>query len=195
MSYHEKLKKFNNREDYVMDTSIARLFLSYCLTKSHHKKIFIIGTGLGADYKITANFKNLKVIGIEPRLSFQEVASKTYSKFGGKLLHLNLREFVKISKNLSGVFLFIHSINHIPKNQLNIFRKIIKNSYVIVVNPNSSIEKIVGKTDKTVISYLDSKKIKKILNCEIIFDFFYNPIKLKKSKIFLREAILLKTKN
>ena len=195
MSYYEKLKKFNNRKDYAIDTNIAKLFLSYCLSKSHHKKIFIVGTGLGADYKITTNFKDLKIIGIEPRLSFQEVTSKTYSKFGGKLLPLNLGEFVKISKNLSGVFLFIHSINHIPKNQLDIFRKRIKNSYIIVINPNSIIEKIVGKTDKTVISYLDSKKIKQILNCEIIFDFFYNPKKLKKSKIFLREALLLKTKN
>jgi len=194
MSYYEKLKKFNNRKNYLIDTNTAKLFLSYCLTTSRHREIFIIGTGLGADYRIITDFKNLKVIGIEPRSSFQGIASKTYCKFGGKLLQMNLGEFVKISKNLSGIFLFIHSINHIPKSQLDTFRKSIKKSYIIIVNPNPDIEKIVGKTDKTVISYLNSKRIKKILNCETVFDFFYNPVKIKKSEIFLREAIVLKTK-
>ncbi len=108
---------------------------------------------------------------------------------------MNLGEFAKISNSLSGIFLFIHSINHIPKSQINAFQKAIKNSYIIIVNPNPEIERIVGKVDKTVISYLDSKRIQKLLDSEIIFDFFYNLIKVKGKDIFLREALVLKTKD
>ena len=58
----------------------------------------------------------------------------------------------------------------------------------------SEIERIAGKTDKTVISYLNSKQIQKLLDSEIVFDIFYNYVKIKKKEICLREAILLKSK-
>lgn len=54
------------------------------------------------------------------------------------------------------------------------------------------IEKIKGKTDKTAIRYLDSEKISKMLNSQIIFDFFYNPKPVKYQRIPIREALLLK---
>jgi len=192
--YIDKVKDFNKRADYTKDINTAKLFLKFCMSLTKSRKIFIIGTGLGGDYKIIKYVKNFKIIAIEPRHTFYEYALKEYKKSGAKLLKMDLGEFAKISKSLSGIFLFIHSINHIPKNQISVFQKAIKNSYIIIVNPNSEIEKIVGKVDKTVISYLDSKKIQKLLNSEIIFDFFYNLVKIKGKNIFLREALVLKTK-
>lgn len=193
--YIIKVKKFNKREDYLKDITSAQMLLEYCLSLTSFKEIFIIGTALGEDVNIIKNFKRFKITGIEPRQTFQEYSSKVYKKIGGKLLKMDLGEFVRTSKKVSGIFLFIHSINHIPKKQISLLQKSIKNSYIIIVNPNPKIEKIVGKTDQTVISYLSSKQIQKLLNCEIVFDFFYNLVKIKENKIFLREAILLKTKD
>lgn len=193
--YYRKVKKFNASARYNEDVKYANLLLNYCLLNSKKKNIFFIGTGLGGDIQIIKGLKNVKIIGIEPRESFQEETEKAYKKIGGKLLKMNLGEFAKISNSLSGIFLFIHSINHIPKNQINAFQIAIKNSYIIVVNPNPEIERIVGKVDKTVISYLDSKRIQKLLDSEIIFDFFYNLVKVKGKDIFLREALVLKTKD
>jgi len=193
--YIDKVKDFNKRIDYAKDVNTARLFLEFYMPLIKSKKIFVIGAGLGGDSKIIKDVKNFKITGIEPRQTFQEHASREYKKIGAKLLKMNLGEFVKTSNSLSGIFLFIHSINHIPKSQINVFQKAIKNSYIIVVNPNPEIERIVGKVDKTVISYLDSKRIQKLLDSEIIFDFFYNLVKVKGKDIFLREALVLKTKD
>ncbi len=193
--YIDKVKDFNKRIDYAKDVNTARLFLEFYMPLIKSKKIFVIGTGLGGDSKIIKDVKNFKITGIEPRQTFQEHASREYKKIGAKLLKMNLGEFVKTSNSLSGIFLFIHSINHIPKSQINAFQKAIKNSYIIVVNPNPEIERIVGKVDKTIISYLDSKRIQKLLDSEIIFDFFYNLVKIKGIDIFLREALVLKTKD
>ena len=63
----------------------------------------------------------------------------------------------------------------------------------IIINPNPEIEKIVGKTDQTVISYLKAKEIETLLKSEIVFDFFYNKKKIKTKEIFLREIIIFKT--
>jgi hypothetical protein len=193
--YYEKVEKFNARVDYDTDVKYAGLLLNYCMLNSKKKNIFFVGTGLGGDIQIIKGLKNIKVTGIEPRESFQEEAEKSYKKIGGKLLKMNLGEFTKISESMSGIFLFIHSINHIPNSQINAFQKTIKNSYIIVVNPNPEIERVIGKVDKTVISYLDSKKVQKLLNSKIIFDFFYNSVKIKGKDIFLRETFVLKTKN
>jgi len=193
--YIDKVKDFNKRIDYAKDVNTARLFLEFYMPLIKSKKIFVIGAGLGGDSEIIKDVKNFKITGIEPRQTFQEHASREYKKIGAKLLKMNLGEFAKTSNSLSGIFLFIHSINHIPKNQINAFQKAIKNSYIIVVNPNPEIERIVGKVDKTVISYLDSKRIQKLLDSEIIFDFFYNLVKVKGKDIFLREALVLKTKD
>jgi len=193
--YCSKVKQFNAREDYLYDLGAAKLFLDYCLTLTNVKKIFIIGTGLGGEVKIVKDLKKMSVIGIEPRHTFYKEALKTYQKFGGRILNLTLGDFVKkFQPELAGIFLFMHTINHIPRNQLHMLKKSIKNSYIIIINPNPEIEKTVGKTDKTVISYLNCDKIKKMLKCKTIFDFFYHSVKLKRKKIFLREAILLKTK-
>jgi len=191
-NYINKVKKFNKRIDYTKDINTAQLFLKFCIPLIKSKKIFFIGTGLGGDSKIIKNIKNFEIIGIEPRQTFQEYASKEYEKIGAKLLKKNLGDFAKSSKKISGIFLFIHSINHISKSQILKFERIAKKSYIIIINPNPQIEKIVGKTDTTVISYLNSKQIQKLLDVEIIFDFFYNPIKIKNKNIFLREVIVLK---
>jgi len=194
MSYYEKVKTFNLREDYKHDVNIAKLLLTYCISFTH--KIFIIGTGLGGDLKILNDFNDVKIVGIEPRPEFHFQVESTYKKFGARILKMDLKQFVKKSKKISGICLFIHSINHIPENQIKLFARYIqKNSFIVIINPNPQIGKIIGKTDKTVITYLNSKKIQKLLNCDILFDFFYNPIKIKGSEVFLREAILLKTKN
>jgi len=192
-NYVDKVKKFNGKEDYLVDVKIAKFFLENYLSKIKSKKIYFIGTGLGADSKIIEDVKNSKIIGLEPRDSFQEQAVKVYKNFGGKLIKVNLGEFSKDNSKLSGIFLFIHSINHIPKNQLRSFQKIAKNSYIIIINPNPQIEKIVGKTDTTVISYLNAKEIEDILKSKIVFDLFYNKKKIRTKEIFLREVIILKT--
>ena len=105
---------------------------------------------------------------------------------------MNLGEFAN-KKKISGIFLFIHSINHITIKEIQKFKKICKDSYIIIINPNPKIGKIVGKTDDTVISYLEMNDIEKLFKAKIIFDFFYHPIMLKRKRILLREAILLKT--
>jgi hypothetical protein len=193
--YIDKVKKFNEREDYDKDVEAAQLFLKYCLPLIQSKKIFVVGTGLGGDIKIIKDIKNFKITGIEPRQTFHDYSLREYKKIGGELLKMDLGEFVKTNKSLSGIFLFIHSINHIPKKQIELLKKSMKNSYIIILNPNPKIGKIVGKTDKTVISYLNSKQIQKLLNAKVIFDFFYNLVKIDEKEILLREAILLKYEN
>lgn len=157
------------------------------------KTLYIIGTGLGEDIESAKNIKGLKIIGLEPRDTFQQIAAKKYTRYGHRLFKGDLEQFAKKYKNIRGVFLFMHSLNHIPHRQIREFEKNIKrNSYIVLVNPNPSIEKIKGKTDKTAIHYLNSKKIVKLLKSEIIFDFFYNPKPVKYQKIPIREALLLK---
>lgn len=193
LDYYKKVKNFNRRSDYVYDINTGKLLLDYALDRKI-KNIIIVGTGLGKDFEIVKHAKNRKVIGIEPRIEFQKESIIKYQKFGGRLLNMNLEEFLIKSKNkISGIFLFIHSINHIPKKQLERFADSLqKNSKIIIINPNPSIGKIVGKLDDSVISYLDAKKIQNILRCKVIFDFFYHSVRLKGNEVFLREAILLK---
>ncbi len=189
--YYNKIKKFNSKENYDNDVKSAKLLLQYCIDNSKKKKIFFIGTGLGGDIKIVNGIKNIEITGIEPRETFQDSAEKAYEKIGGKLLKMNLGQFSK-TKKLSGIFIFIHSINHITKKELQEFQKSCVDCFFIIINPNPEIGKIVGKTDDTVISYLEMNDIKKLLKTKMIFDYFYFPIKIKKREIFLREAILLK---
>jgi hypothetical protein len=190
-SYYKKVKKFNSKKNYEDDIKSAKLLLQYCIDNSKKKKVFFIGTGLGGDIKIVKGIKNIEVTGVEPRETFQDSAEKVYKKIGGKLLKMNLGQFSK-TKKLSGIFMFIHSINHITKKELEQLQKACVNSYFIIINPNPEIEKVIGKTDDTVISYLKMNDIKKILKTTMIFDYFYSPIQIKKREIFLREIILLK---
>jgi len=193
--YFNKVKKFNTRKDYQFDVDTASLFFEYCLSNKKLKELFIVGTGLGADVPMIKKLKTVQITGIEPRSIFYEKALKIYQKINGKLLNMTLGDFVKNSHgSLHGVFLFMHTINHIPRIELKRLKERIKDSFVIVINPNPEIRRIVGKTDKTVISYLTCNNILKIFNCNLVFDFFYHPTKLKGKKIFLREAILLKTR-
>jgi hypothetical protein len=190
-SYYEKIKKFNSKKNYEDDIKSAKLLLQYCIDNSKKKKVFFIGTGLGGDIKIIKGIKNIEIVGVEPRETFQDSAEKIYKKIGGKLLKMNLGQFLKIKK-LSGIFIFIHSINHITKKELKELQKVCIDSYFIIINPNPEIGKVIGKTDDTVISYLEMNDIKKLLKTKMIFDYFYSPIQIKKREIFLREAILLK---
>jgi len=192
MGYYDKVNQFNKRKDYTRDIQVSQLFLDYCISNSKMKNIFFIGSGLGKDLSIIKHSKGLKITGIEPRSNFHKEAWKAYEKLNAKLLKMSLGEFVEKSKKLTGIFLFIHSLNHIPRNEIKRFTKSIKNSFIIIINPNPELEKLIGKTDITVISYLNSKNIEKILHCKILFDFYYNSVRLKGKQVFLREALLLK---
>ena len=192
--YLMKVKKFNERSNYIYDIDTVKLFLDYYFNIFPTKKIFVIGTGLGGDIKKINMLKGKKLIGIEPRIIFYENAKKIYQNLNGQIFNLSLGDWISKSKSkLSGIFLFMHSINHIPQNEIKIFKQSIKNSYILIINPNPEIGKIMGKTDKTVYSYLDKNNLEKILNSTTIFDFYYHPIMLKRKRILLREAILLKT--
>lgn len=190
-AYNKKLMIFNKRNDYKIDIKTAKLLLNFC--EPNFYQVSFIGTGLGGDIKIISKLQGKKVIGVEPQKSLQLVSEKKYKKIDGEFYKMNLGEYVKLKKKINGIFLFVHSFNHIPETQIRSFgNAITKNSFVIIINPNPEIQKIIGKTDKTVIEYRKSSYIEKILGCKIIFDFFYNPVKLKSEKIHLREAILLK---
>lgn len=191
--YVKKVQKFNAKDNYNLDIKTGRLLIKYCLSKKL-KNLYVIGTGLGEDIEIVSDFKHLKIIGIEPRITFQEFAEKKYSKFGFKLIKQDLGEFAEShSHKISGIFLFIHSLNHIPHSQIKALEKILKkDSYILAINPNPMIEKIKGKTDKTAFHYLSSKRISILLKSEIIFDFFYNPKPVRGQRIPIREAMLLK---
>lgn len=190
--YIEKVKKFNEKDNYKLDIRVANMLIKNHISDKQ-KTLYIIGTGLGEDLEVASNIKNLKVIGLEPRPTFQEIAARKYSKFGYRLLKTDLGQFVKSSKSMVGVFLFMHSFNHIPYRQIRALEKILKkDSYIVVINPNPMIEKIKGKTDKTAIRYLNSEKISKMLDSKILFDFFYNPKPVRYQKIPIREALLLK---
>ena len=97
--------------------------------------------------------------------------------------------------NLSGIFIFSHSINHITEDELKQFQKILKKSLIIIINPNPEFPKRFWWTDDTILDYLSGDDIAKLLNCELIFDFFYNLVDIKGKKIFVRNAVLLKTKD
>lgn len=192
--YLIKIKKFNERSDYIYDINTVKLFLDYCFNIFPTKKIFVVGTGLGGDIKKINLSKDKKVIGIEPRIIFYNNAKKVYHELNGEIFNLSLGEWILKSKNkLTGIFLFIHSINHIPHNEIEIFKQSIKKSYILIIIPNPEIGKIMGKTDKTVYSYLNKIKLEKMLNSTAVYDFYYHPIMLKRKRIMLREAILLKT--
>jgi len=196
MSYYQKVRAFNKRTEYSEDIKFGNLLLEYCVNVYHKKKIFVIGTGLGGDIKVFKGIKSKLIVGIEPRKQFYTKAVKEYQRLGGTLLNLNLGQFVeKSNQKLTGIFVFMHSINHIPRKELKVLAKSMKNSLIIIINPNPQLTKITGKTDKTVISYLSAKRIQKIFDCNVVFDFFYGLIKIKGKNLLLREALLLKSRD
>ena len=102
-----------------------------------NEDIFIIGTGLGADLESLSKFTPLNsIVGIEPIPEFYKTALEKYEKFQAKLFNVNLKTFSLENNNLSGVFIFSHSINHISKEELLEFANSIKKSYIVISNPN-----------------------------------------------------------
>ena len=78
--YIEKVQKFNQKDNYLLDIQTGKLLINYCIS-SKQKILYVIGTGLGEDIEIIRNLRNVKIIGIEPRTTFQKFAEKKYSKF------------------------------------------------------------------------------------------------------------------
>lgn len=194
--YFEKVKNWNLRKDYSNDLEVIKLLVQYCLNLSETKDVFIIGTGLGSDLESIKNIPNVKSItGIEPIASFYQEALERYNSSGAKVLNLDLKKFTSLNRELSGVFIFSHSINHIKKEELLEFKKAIKKSFIIISNPNPDFPKRFWWTDETILYYLSGDEIAEILDCEKIFDFFYNLVEIKGETIFVRNAIALKTKD
>ena len=195
-SYFDKVNQWNQRSDYKNDLQVISLLTNYSLSNAVQKDIFIIGTGLGADLESLSKFSPLNsIVGIEPITEFYKTALEKYEKFQAKLFNVNLKTFSLENNNLSGVFIFSHSINHISKEELSEFAKSIKKSYIVISNPNPEFPKRFWWTDDTILHYLSGDEIANILNCEKIFDFFYNLVEINNETIFVRNAIVLKTKD
>jgi hypothetical protein len=195
-SYYEKVKNWNLRVDYKKDIETISLLTNYCLSKLNSTDLYFIGTGLGADIdSIVKSLKLKSIIGIEPLTNFYDSALSKYENIGAKLLNCSLGELSQKSTELSGIFIFSHSINHIPEEELKQFQKILKKSYIIIINPNPEFPKRFWWTDDTILDYFSGNDIANLLNCESIFDFFYNLVDIKGKKIFVRNAVLLKTKD
>lgn len=195
-SYYEKVKNWNLRVDYKKDIETISLLTNYCLSKVNSTDLYFIGTGLGADIdSIVKSQKFKSIIGIEPILNFYDNALPKYENIGAKLLNYSLGELSQKNTELSGIFIFSHSINHISKEELKQFQKILKKSYIIIINPNPEFPKRFWWTDETILDYFSCNDIANLLNCESIFDFFYNLVDIKDEKIFVRNAVLLKTKD
>lgn len=194
-SYFEKVKNWNLREDYKKDLDVINLLTHYSLSQKVNNDLYLIGTGLGADIDSILDFNKItSITGIEPIKKFYDNATEKYKKFGAKILNLKLGEFMSQNNN-SGIFIFSHSINHIPKEELLKFRNSLKKSFLVIINPNPEFPKRFWWTDDTILYYLSGDKIAELLNCEKIFDFFYNLVEIKNETIFLRNAIVLKTKD
>lgn len=195
-SYQEKVKNWNLRDDYKKDLDVISLFTNYCLSKNVSKDLYIIGTGLGADIDSIIEFTKLKSItGIEPITSFFESASPKYKNLNAKIFNLKLSEFVAKNDTLSGIFIFSHSINHIPEDELLEFKKSLRKSFLIILNPNPEFPKRFWWTDETILHYFSGDEISKLLNCEKVYDFFYNFVEIENKTIFVRNAVVLKTKD
>jgi len=195
-SYYEKVKNWNLREDYKKDLDVISLFTNYCLSKNISKDLYMIGTGLGADIGSIIKFTKLKSItGIEPITSFFESASPKYKNLNAKIFNLKLGEFVSKNDTLSGIFIFSHSINHIPDDELLEFKKSLRKSFLIILNPNPEFPKRFWWTDETILRYFSGDEISQLLNCEKVYDFFYNFVEIENKTIFVRNAVVLKTKD
>ena len=193
-AYFEKVKNWNLRKDYQKDLDMISLLTNYCLSQDVSKDLHLIGTGLGSDIDSITKYKKLNsIVGIEPIKKFYENARPKYQQLGASILNFSLGEFASKNKELSGIFVFSHSINHINNDELKKFKKILKKSFLIIINPNPEFPKRFGKSDDTVIYYLSSNEIARLLNCKIIFDFFYNLVDIKGETIFVRNAIVLQT--
>ena len=194
--YYQKVRNWNSRTDYLKDLDVIKLLTTYCSTAYETANVFLIGTGLGADIESIKNLPNIRsVVGVEPIEKFYNEASEKYNKIGAKILNMTLDMFAASNDELSGIFIFSHSINHIPKDELLSFKKTLKKSFILVINPNPEFPKRFWWTDETILSYLSGEEIANILGCEKIFDFFYNLVEIKDQTIFVRNAILLKTKD
>lgn len=193
--YYQKVRNWNSRSDYLKDLDVIKLFTTYC-SANEVTNVFLIGTGLGADVESIKNIPNVKsIVGIEPIKKFYNEASTKYNAIGAKLLNMTLGMFAASNNKLSGTFIFSHSINHIQKDELLSFKKTLKKSFIVVINPNPEFPKRFWWTDETILSYLSGDEIATILDCEKIFDLFYNLVEIKGQTIFVRNAILLKTKD
>ena len=156
----------------------------------------MIGTGLGSDIDSITKYKKLNsIIGIEPIEKFYQNALPKYHQLGASLLNITLEELSSKNQELSGIFVFCHSINHINEAELKKFKKSLKKSFLIIINPNPEFPKRFWWTDDTIIDYFSGNDIETLLNCELIFDFFYNLVDIKGEKIFVRNAVLLITKD
>ena len=195
-SYYEKVKNWNLRVDYKKDIETISLLTNYCISKINSTDLYFVGTGLGADIDSIVKSKKLKSItGIEPLKNFFDIALPKYEKIGATLLNCSLAQLSQKNTDLSGIFIFSHSINHITEDELKQFQKILKKSLIVIINPNPEFPKRFWWTDDTILNYFSGNDIATLLNCELIFDFFYNLVDIKGEKIFVRNAVLLKTKD
>jgi hypothetical protein len=195
-SYYKKVENWNLRIDYKKDIDTISLLTNYCLSKVISTNLYFIGTGLGADIDSIVESTKLKsIIGIEPLKDFFENALPKYQKIGATLLNCSLGQLSQNNTELSGIFIFSHSINHITKDELKQFQKILKKSLIIIINPNPEFPKRFWWTDDTILDYFSGNDVANLLNCESIFDFFYNLVDIKGETIFVRNAVLLKTKD
>ena len=118
-AYFEKVKNWNLREDYQKDLDVISLLTNYCLSQNVNKDLYLIGTGLGSDIDSITKYKKLNsIIGIEPIEKFYENALPKYQQLGASLLNITLEELSSKNHELSGIFVFSHSINHINEAEL-----------------------------------------------------------------------------
>jgi hypothetical protein len=194
--YYEKVKNWNSRIDYKKDIDTISLLTNYCLSKVNSTDLYFIGTGLGADIdSIVKSIKLKSITGVEPLKNFFDSALAKYEKIGATLLNCSLGQLSQNNVELSGIFIFSHSINHITEDELKQFQKILKKSLIIIINPNPEFPKRFWWTDETILHYFSGDEISKLLNCEKVYDFFYNFVEIENKTIFVRNAVVLKTKD
>jgi len=155
-AYVDKVEKWNNSKWYRLNMEVGRIALNDILVRMN--KVYIIGTGMGADLEMLDEWTGLDIIGIEPRKTFQSIAQEEYTKRGQILLRCSCGDFAAVNKNLEGIFVFNHSINHIPLDELEEFRKSIKSGHIMVITPMP--KKI--KSDDTIIQYHTVKDLERI---------------------------------
>jgi len=157
--YINEVKEWNNRSWYRLNMEVGRTALNHIIVRRN--RVYIIGTGMGADLKMLDEYKGLDVMGIEPRKTFQSRAQKEYNKRGQLLFKGSCGDFAALNKSLEGIFIFNHSINHIPLDELEELRKSIKSGHIIIFSPKPTK----NKRDKTIIEYrtlIDLERIFKV---------------------------------
>jgi len=160
--YINKVKEWNSRSWYKLNMEEGRMEFNDILARRN--RVYIIGTGLGADLQMLDEYTELDVIGIEPRESFQSIAQKKYDKRAQFLFKGSCGDFAALNKNLEGIFIFNHSINHIPLEELKEFRKSIKNGHIMVFSPKP----VKVKGDDTIIEYRTVKDLERIFKVKAI---------------------------